>query len=101
LINPCYAGALASGRTEAKTVIEDGRARQTTRRKKPRDQWRILSVDNHPGSLSGEECLSNQQQLEGNRAVREAAAGGAAQRGPALRSGLLRGGHCGRKRNVG
>jgi DNA invertase Pin-like site-specific DNA recombinase len=101
LINPCYAGALAYGRTEAKTVIEDGRARQTTRRKKPRDQWRILRVDNHPGYLSWEEFLSNQQQLEGNRAVREEAAGGAAKRGPALLSGLLRCGHCGRKLNVG
>lgn len=101
LINPCYAGALAYGRTEAKTVIEDGRARQTTRRKKPRDQWRILRLDNHPGYLSWDEFLSNQQQLEANRAVREESAGGAAKRGPALLSGLLRCGHCGRKLHVG
>jgi hypothetical protein len=101
LINPWYAGALAYGRTEAQTVIDDGRARQTTRRQKPRDQWRLLRLDTHPGSLSGEEFLSNQRQLEGNRAVREEAAGGAAQRGPALLSGLLRCGHCGRKLHVG
>jgi DNA invertase Pin-like site-specific DNA recombinase len=101
LINPCYAGVLAYGRTEAKTVIEAGRARQTTRRKKPRDQWRILQLDNHPGYLSWEEFVSNQQQLEANCAMPKEGAGGAAKRGPALLSGLLRCGRCGRKLNVG
>jgi DNA invertase Pin-like site-specific DNA recombinase len=100
LINPCYAGALAYGRTEAKTVIEDGRARQTTRRKKPRDQWRILKIENHPGYLSWDEFVANQQQLESNSAMPKDAAGGTAKRGPALLSGLLRCGHCGRKLNV-
>jgi DNA invertase Pin-like site-specific DNA recombinase len=100
LINPCYAGVLADGRTEAKTVIEDGRARQTTRRKKPREQWRILRLENHPGYLSWDEFLSNQQQLEANSAMPKEAAGGAAKRGPALLSGLLRCGRCGRKLNV-
>jgi excisionase family DNA binding protein len=61
LTNPAYAGALAYGRTEAKTVIEDGRARQRTRRKKPREQWRILMLDNHPSYISWEEFLHNQQ----------------------------------------
>jgi DNA invertase Pin-like site-specific DNA recombinase len=101
LINPCYAGVLAYGRTEAKTVIEADRARQMTRRKKPRDQWRMLRLDNHPGYLSWEEFLSNQQQLEANRAVPKEATGGAAKRGAALLSGLLRCGHCGRKLHVG
>jgi Recombinase/Recombinase zinc beta ribbon domain/Helix-turn-helix domain len=101
LLNPCYAGALAYGRTEAKMVIEDGRARQTTRRKKPRDQWRMLRLDNHPSYLSWEEFVSNQQQLEANGAMPKEGAGGAAKRGPALLSGLLRCGRCGRKLNVG
>jgi resolvase-like protein/recombinase len=100
LSNPCSAGALASGRTEAKPVIEDGRARQTTRRKKPREQWRMLRLEDHPGSLSWEEFLSNREPLEAKSAVPKAAAGGAAQRGPAWRSGVLRCGRCGRKRNV-
>lgn len=101
LLNPCYAGALAYGRTEAKTVIADGRARQTTRRKKPRDQGRIVRLDNHPGYLSWDEFIANQQQLEANCAMPKEAAGGAAKRGPALLSGLLRWGHCGRKLHVG
>ena len=52
LTNPCYAGALVSGRTETKTVIKDGRARQSTRRKKPLEQWRIVLLEQHPGYIS-------------------------------------------------
>ena len=52
LRNPYYAGALVYGRTEAKTVIVDGRARQSHRQKKPVAQWRILLLDNHPGYIS-------------------------------------------------
>jgi Recombinase len=88
LMNPCYAGALVYGRTAAKTVIEDGRARQTTRRNKPLAQWRIVPLEHHPGDISGAEYLSNLKQLEANRAVSKEAAGGAAKRGPALLSGL-------------
>jgi DNA invertase Pin-like site-specific DNA recombinase len=97
LTNPYYAGALVYGRTEAKTVIEDGRARQSTRRKKPLERWRILLLENHPGYISWEEFGQNQQTLEANRHMPEDAAGGAAKRGPALLSGLLRCGRCGRK----
>src|SRR5262245_49106722 len=100
LTNPCYAGALVYGRTATKTVIEDGRARQSTRQKKPLEQWRIVMLEQHPGYISWEEFLHNQQLLEANRAMPEEAAGGAAKRGPALLSGLLRCGRCGRKLQV-
>ena len=100
LTNPYYAGALVYGRTEAKTVIEDGRARQSTRRKKPRERWRILLLDTHPGYISWEEFWQNQQTLEAKRNRPEDAAGGAARRGPALLRGLLRCGRCGRKLSV-
>lgn len=100
LLNPYYAGALVYGRTETKLVIEDGRAQQTTRRKKPVEQWRILLLENHPGYISWEEFLHHQQLLEANSPMGEDAAGGAAKRGPALLSGLLRCGRCGRKLQV-
>src|SRR5262245_8882524 len=48
LKNPCYAGALVHGRTTARTVIADGRARQTGRRRKPQEEWKVLLLDNHP-----------------------------------------------------
>ena len=100
LTNPCSAGALVYGRTATKTVIEDGRARQSTRQKKPLEQWRIVMLEQHPGYISWEVFLHNQQLLEANRAMPEEAAGGAAKRGPALLSGLLRCGRCGRKLQV-
>jgi Recombinase len=100
LTNPAYAGALADGRTEAKTVIEDGRARQRTRRKKPLAQWRLLILDHHPGSISWEEFLDNQQTGEANRHMPQEGAGGAAKRGPALLSGVRRWGRCGRTLQV-
>src|SRR5215813_6688615 len=97
LRNPCYAGALVYGRTAAKTVIIDGRARQSHRQKQPVAQWRIVLLDNHAGYISWEDFLHTQQLLEANRHRPQGDAGGAAKRGPALLSGLLRCGRCGRK----
>jgi hypothetical protein len=100
LTNPYYAGALVSGRTAAKTVGKDGRARHTTRQKKPREQWRVLLLENHPGSISWEECVQHPQILEANCRRAHEGAGGAAKRGPAFLSGWLRCGRCGRKLQV-
>ncbi len=100
LRNPCYAGALVYGRTAAKIVIVDGRARQSHRQKQPVAQWRIVLLDNHAGDLSWEDFLHNQQLLEANRHRPQGGAGGAAKGGPALLSGLLRCGRCGRKLSV-
>lgn len=97
LNNPAYAGTLAYGRTTAKTVIEDGRPRQTGRRRKSRDQWNILILDNHVGYITWDEFLANQRTLEENAAMRTGQTGGAAKHGGALLSGLLRCGHCGRQ----
>ena len=97
LKNPCYAGAFAWGRTATKTVIEQGRARQVGRHKKPIDQWKVLILDHHPGYISWEEYLRNQEMLEENISQRNGDSVGAAKAGSALLSGLLRCGHCGRK----
>jgi hypothetical protein len=56
--NPWYAGALAAGRPAAQRVLADGRARQTTRRKTPRDQGRMLRLAQQPRSLRGEAGLA-------------------------------------------
>jgi len=97
LTNPCYAGALAYGRTTTKTVIVEGRAYHTGRTRKPQEQWRVLQLDNHVGYISWEEYQRIQQILEANGAMREGQAGGAAKGGGALLSGLLRCGRCGRQ----
>lgn len=98
LKNPHYAGALAYGRTESQTEIKDGRVRKSsTRRRKPRDKWKLLILDNHVGYISWNEYLENLSLLESNLLMSQGSKKGAARSGPALLSGLLRCGHCGRK----
>jgi DNA invertase Pin-like site-specific DNA recombinase len=100
LKNPCYAGAFAYGKTAARTRIEEGRARQGSRYRKPQNEWKVLLVGHHPGYISWEEYLENQQRLEANVALYEGESSGAAKLGAALLSGLLRCGRCGRKLQV-
>jgi DNA invertase Pin-like site-specific DNA recombinase len=98
--NPCYAGALAYGKTAPRTVIENGRARQVSRHRKPQNEWKVLLFDHHPGYISWEEYVDNQQRLEANVAWVGGEKSGAAKGGVALLSGLLRCGRCGRKLQV-
>jgi DNA invertase Pin-like site-specific DNA recombinase len=97
LKNPCYAGAFAWGRTAAHTVVENGRAKTGGRKKKPRDQWKVLILDHHPGYITWGDYLENQRILESNRNMPDGLTPGAAKTGPALLAGLLRCGRCGRK----
>jgi hypothetical protein len=100
LKNPCYAGTFAYGKTAARTRIEEGRARQSSRYRKPQNEWKVLLLGHHPGYISWEEYLENQQRLEANVALYEGEGSGAAKLGAALLSGLLRCGQCGRKLQV-
>jgi DNA invertase Pin-like site-specific DNA recombinase len=100
LNNPCYAGAFAYGKTTVRTRIEDGRARQSSRYRKPHNEWKVLLIGHHPGYISWEEYLENQHRMEANVASYEGESSGAAKLGAALLSGLLRCGRCGRKLQV-
>ena len=101
LKNPCYAGAFAYGRTAAQMVVHEGRARQGNRRRKPQAQWKVLIFDSHPGYICWDDYLRHQKMLEEN-AARGWGGGqrGAVKRGPALLTGLLRCGRCGRPLHV-
>jgi DNA invertase Pin-like site-specific DNA recombinase len=104
LKNPVYAGAFVFGRRRTKTVVVDGRARKTDGHDVPREHWSIVIRDHHPGYISWEDFLRNQQQIESNANMRGKMASGqrgAAKAGPALLAGLLRCGRCGRKLHVG
>jgi DNA invertase Pin-like site-specific DNA recombinase len=100
LRNPCYAGAFAYGKTAARTVIEEDRARQRSRYQKPQNEWKVLIRDHHEGYICWEEYVQNQQRLEANVAWANSEGSGAAKAGAALLSGLLRCGRCGRKLQV-
>jgi hypothetical protein len=97
LTNPTYAGVLAYGRTVVRTVVEQGRARHAGRRRKPREEWKVLILDNHAGYISWEDFQSHLRMLEENSAMRAGQSGGAARNGGALLSGLMRCGRCGRQ----
>lgn len=99
LRNPCYAGVFAYGKTASRTVIEDGRARQVSRSKKPQSEWKVLLPDHHPGYISWEEYVKIQQQLDANSAGIMVRAVDPLKQA-ALLSGLLRCGLCGRKLQV-
>jgi DNA invertase Pin-like site-specific DNA recombinase len=99
LRNPCYAGAFAYGKTAARTVIQEGRARHGSCYRKPQSKWKVLIVDHHPGYISWEEYVENRRRLEAN-VVADSEGSGAAKLGSALLSGLLRCGRCGRKLQV-
>ncbi len=102
LKNPCYAGVLAYGRTEAVVSVDGDRARKSkTRRFKPQEKWKVLIRDNHEGYITWQEYLENISMLESNAASREPSAAGVAKKGSALLGGLLRCRHCGRKMFVG
>ncbi len=99
LKNPCYAGALAYGRTTSKPLVREDRITGSRRHKKPVEQWKVLILDSHQGYISWEAYLLHQKMLEEN--TRENEGRGAAKSGPALLAGLLRCGRCGRKLHVG
>jgi DNA invertase Pin-like site-specific DNA recombinase len=96
LRNPSYAGAFAYGRTGITTTVADGRSRTTRRRKSP-EAWTVFLPDHHDGYITWDEYRHTQRRLEANVSRREAPESGAARRGAALLSGLLRCGRCGRR----
>jgi hypothetical protein len=98
LSNPIYSGAYAYGKTEHTTVYEQGQPRRQSRRK-PRDQWWALIPNVHEGYISWKQFEEIQQMMTSNAHRGERS--GAAKRGWALLSGLLRCGRCGRKLMVG
>jgi DNA invertase Pin-like site-specific DNA recombinase len=102
LRNPCYAGAFAFGRTGTKMIIFEGRVRRSTSRQyRPQAEWEVLIIDHHAGYISWTDYLENRQTMAKNVARRQGEQSGAIKKGPALLSGLLRCGRCGRKLQVG
>jgi DNA invertase Pin-like site-specific DNA recombinase len=102
LHNPRYAGTYVYGRTQTRTRTlpnEPPRVKGRTRRVAVAD-WPIVRHNAHPGYLSWEQFLRNQQRLDDNCTVRGNDRRGAVREGHALLQGLVLCGHCGRRMSV-
>jgi DNA invertase Pin-like site-specific DNA recombinase len=96
--NPSYAGAYVFGRYRGiKSISTDGQVQAKVQRQ-PMDSWLVLIQQHHPGYISWDDYLENQQMLERNQTnTPEQCSSGAAREGRALLQGLLLCAHCGRK----
>ena len=102
LHNPTYAGAYAYGRTQSRRQALPGETRlveKRTQRPNP-DDWRILLLDAHPGYITWEQYLRNQQHLDDNRTFRSEDRRGAVREGTALLQGIVLCGCCGRRMTI-
>jgi DNA invertase Pin-like site-specific DNA recombinase len=100
LTNPVFAGAYAYGRKQTEHRVENGVIRERQRRAS-REEWHVCIEDHHPGYITFERYVSNQQRLRANWRPPRGEGGGAAREGRALLQGLIRCGRCGRKMQVG
>lgn len=100
LTNPVYAGAYAYGRKRTERRVEDGVVRERQRRA-PREEWHVCIEGHHPGYITFERYLDNQERLRANWRPPRGEGGGAAREGRALLQGLIRCGRCGRRMQVG
>jgi DNA invertase Pin-like site-specific DNA recombinase len=98
LKNPVYAGIYCYGKTQLQKVFEDGRLRKRSKRL-PMKDWQIVIEDHHEGYISKEKYFRIQAMITENS--QKGPSKGAAKRGTALLSGLLRCKRCGRKLMVG
>lgn len=100
LITPEYAGAYAYGKTTASSEFHHGLARRTVRRRRPVEQWLSLIPEHHEGYIAWDQFQRIQAMIAGNVLRTDLENPGAARRGPALLTGLLRCRRCGRKLTV-
>ncbi|HEY3230304.1 MAG TPA: recombinase family protein [Roseiflexaceae bacterium] len=102
LHNPAYAGTYVYGRTQTRTRLLPGEAPRVKGRTHPisPDAWPIVLHDAHPGYITWEQFLRNQQQRDDNRTFRPEDRRGAVREGSALRQGIVLCGICGRRMRV-
>ena len=79
LTNPVFAGAYAYGRKRTERRVIDGVVSEHQRRP-PREQWHVCIEDHHPGYITFERYLSNQERLRANWRPPRGEGGGAARR---------------------
>ena len=98
LHNPRYAGVFCFGRTRSwKDAEGKWHCRQV-----PREQWRFVRQEAHPGYISWPQFLAHEQRLLQNRQAHGGGQrpAGPPREGPALLQGLVLCGKCGRSMTV-
>jgi excisionase family DNA binding protein len=102
LTNPAYAGAFVFGRTRTAKRVDPSTGKVVTReRVMPQQEWEVLITGHHPGYLDWDTWQDIQARLRANYKAPRGDGGGAARKGAALLSGLVRCGKCGRMMQVG
>lgn len=98
LRNPAYAGAYVFGRYRTCKTFSPTGQMHTTVRPMPLADWQVNLPNQHPGYISWEEYLANQQRLAQNQTNGcPGTTSSAAREGLALLQGLLVCGQCGRR----
>jgi len=98
LKNPFYAGAYVYGRRPRKRVLVDGQLRRFRQTTLPVEKWPICMRESHPGYISWEEFVKNQERLRGNITDRQyPEQRGAPRNGTGLLQGLVLCGRCGQR----
>jgi excisionase family DNA binding protein len=99
LKNPFYAGVYVYGKSEKRTVIQNGRAHRSYGHGKPFDDWEVFIKDHHKGYIDWEEFERNQKQIAANAygKVGDVKSG---RGGTALLSGFLACARCGRRLSI-
>jgi DNA invertase Pin-like site-specific DNA recombinase len=97
LTNPVYAGVYAYGRRRETQVLVNGQIRRVRPDTRDPDRWAVKIEGAHPGYLTWERYVQNQEKLRANMARMGHPSRGAPREGPALLSGLLICGRCGHR----
>jgi excisionase family DNA binding protein len=99
LKNPFYAGVYVYGKSEKRTVIQDGRAHRSYGHGKPFDDWEVFIKGHHKGYIDWEEFERNQKQIAAN-AYSKVGDVKSGRGGAALLSGFLACARCGRRLSI-
>lgn len=99
LRNPIYAGAYAYGKTGVTVEYREGGSRKRIHRK-PMDEWLSLIYDHHEAYIDRKDFERIQEMISKNSGQWSDPGSGAARKGPALLTSLLRCRKCGRKLTV-